>query len=425
MWSNMAGNVAATTDGRQRFPRWRETVGGRTYVRSVHGSAGELQIDLVWERQVTVPRLPVAWLSDEEKAVELQRVQARRAMDAAYEAELILGLADQRPASADPAPDTPGGRRPGWTAQTAAEVSEFFTAELSTILNLGRGTAANKLTRALTWQHKLPATFAALAAGELDERRAGALADVLAATTTDVAGRVEDTLLEQANQLSVYRLTDRATALRLELDAAAAEERRAEAERTADVRVFPSVTDGRSTLAADLPTDQAAECFDLVDQLARMLKADGDRRPIGQLRAHVLSVLIRRPADTGLPGVTAQLTVTADLTALEGGGDAPGEVNGLPVTAAHLRELLTRIGALGLTAPHGGSLSFALTGPNGQLLATLTPAELARLAPGRAAPPRPPRLPAASRQPVRLPGGRATTAHRRIRAHRPAARVRH
>src|SRR3954468_18218445 len=211
MWSNMAGNVAATTDRRQRFPRCRETVGGRTYVRSVHGSAGGLQIDLVWERQVTVPRLPVSWLSDEDKAAELQRVQARRAMDAAYEAELILGLAADRPAGADPAPDPRGARRPGWTPEAASGgVSEFFTAELSTILNLGRGTAATRLARALTWRHKLPATFAALAAGELDERRAGALSDVLAATTAEVAGRVEDALLGQATQLSVYRLTDRA-----------------------------------------------------------------------------------------------------------------------------------------------------------------------------------------------------------------------
>src|SRR3982750_2179346 len=115
MWSNMAGNVAATTGRRQGLPRCRETVGGRTCVRFVHGSAGEFPIDLVWERQVTVPRLPVAWLSDEEAAVELQRGQARRAMDAAYEAELILALAGPRPVGDDPAPGTPGARRPGWT----------------------------------------------------------------------------------------------------------------------------------------------------------------------------------------------------------------------------------------------------------------------------------------------------------------------
>src|SRR4051794_35406627 len=283
----------------------------------MHGSAGELQIDLVWERQITVPRLPVSWLSDEDKAVELQRVQARRAMDAAYEAELILALAADRPAGADPAPDTPGARRPGWTPQAASgEVSEFFTAELATVLNLGRGTASKKLARALTWRHKLPLTFAALKAGELDERRANALADALEHVSAEVARQVEAALLGEATDLSVYTLEARVAALVPELDAAAAEERRREAEKAADVKLYPSAVDGRATLAADLPTDQAAECFDLVDQLARMLKADGDPRPIGQLRAHVLSVLIRRPADTGLPGVTANLTVTADVTAL-------------------------------------------------------------------------------------------------------------
>ncbi|WP_369134248.1 DUF222 domain-containing protein [Modestobacter sp. I12A-02662] len=197
----------------------------------MHESVGGLEIDLVWQPQVAAPRLPVAWLSDEEKAVELQRVQARRAMDTAYEAELILALADDRPATADPPPDTPGARRPGWTAQPSETVSEFLTAELATVPSVGRGTAAIKVARALTWRDKLPATFAALAAGEIDERRAQALADVLMHTSAEVAGRVEDALLGEAGDLSVYKLRDRATALLLQFDDAAAEERRKEARR--------------------------------------------------------------------------------------------------------------------------------------------------------------------------------------------------
>ena len=341
---------------------------------------GGSPIDWVWSHPGAVPRLPVSWLSDEEVAGELQRLQARRAMDAAYEAELVLALAADRPATLDPPPDTPGARRAGWSVDSSSEVSEFFTAELSTVLNYGRGTAAIKLARAQTWRDKLPATFAALAAGELDERRAQQLADVLMHTSAEVAGQVEDALLAEARNLSVYKLRDRATTLMLRLDAAAADERRAHAAEAADVHVHPSPTDGRSVLTADLPTDEAVECHDLVDQLARMLKADGDDRPIGALRAHVLSLLIRRPAGTGLPAVCANLTVTADLAALAGTGRTPGEVNGLPITAAHVRELLARVGALGLTTPDHGSLSFAITGPDGELLATLTPAELARLA---------------------------------------------
>ena len=55
-------------------------------------------------------------------------------------------------------------------------------------------------------------------------------------------------------------------------------------------------------------------------------------------------------------------------------------MNGLAITAAHARELLARIGALGLTTPEGGRLTFAVTDANGRLLATTTVAELLRVA---------------------------------------------
>ena len=153
-------------------------------------------IDVVWEHHGDAPRLPASWLSDHELAVELQRVQERRARDAAYEAELIVGLAAARPVSGDPPPGSPGARKRGWAVDAAYDgVSEFFTAELSTILNLGRGTADYRLSRAHTWTTKLPQTFAALQAGELDEPRASALAEVLQHTSPQIAGQVEAALI--------------------------------------------------------------------------------------------------------------------------------------------------------------------------------------------------------------------------------------
>ena len=319
--------------------------------------------------------------ADERTAAELRGIQRDRAMDAAREAELIMALAAARPPTDDPAPGTPGARKRGWAADEAyGGASEFFTAELATVLNVGRGTAEHRYRRARTWTTKLPLTFAALSVGEIDERRAAVLAEVLEHTSPEMAGQVEAALIGEATDLSVARLKARATEELLRLDAEAADERREAAEKAADVHLYPSATDGRAILATDLPADEAVECFDVVDQIATMLKADGDERPIGQLRAHVASMLIRRPADNGLPSVVANLTVTAALTALEGASTDPGEVNGLPITAAHLRDLLTRVGALGLAAPDGGALSYAITGPDGELLATLTPSELARLA---------------------------------------------
>lgn len=139
-------------------------------------------------------------------------------------------------------------------------------------------------------------------------------------------------------------------------------------------------SDGMATLGAELPADEAAEAYAQLDQVARMAKADGDARPIAQIRTELFSLLLRRPGGHGQPGPAAWLTITATLDSLQGSSTAAGSVDGLAITAAHARELLARIGALGLTAPDGGRLVFAVTGDGGRLLAATTVAELLRAA---------------------------------------------
>ncbi len=326
-------------------------------------------------------RMPVALLSKAQKAAELQRVQARRAIDAAYEAELVMGLADDTPDTLDPSADHPGAKKGSWAPDTELPgVSEFFTAELAMVLNCGRRTASRLAQRAWIYRESLPATWAAQAEGRLDESRAKIIADVLAHTAPAMARAVEAAVLAEATGLSLGRLKARALELLLELDPEAVDARRKDAQRQADVRSYPSPLEGMSTLAADLPTPVSAECYDVVDQLAAMLKGDGDPRPIGELRAEVLADLIRRPWDTRLRAVTARLQVTAPLPSLAGRAAEPGNVNGQPITAAHLRELLAQLGALGLQQPDGASLTFAITDAEGHLLATASRAKLERLA---------------------------------------------
>ena len=99
-------------------------------------------LDWSLAQPVELPGLPVGLLSREQAAAELQRRQRRQAMDAAYEADLILRLAELSPDDGDPRPGTPGARKPGWaTGRDAAGVSEFFAGELALVLNRGRGTA--------------------------------------------------------------------------------------------------------------------------------------------------------------------------------------------------------------------------------------------------------------------------------------------
>ena len=333
------------------------------------------------EQPAPFRRLPVALLTREQKAAELRRLQARKAMEAAYEAELVLGLADDSPDDDDPPPGTPGARSRSWKPDPELPgVSEFFTAELAMVLDCGRLAASQRAHRAWTYRTHLPATWAAMAAGELDEYRAMTLVDVLQHTDPVIARAVEARLLPEAAGLTVGRLRRRALTLLLELDTEAADRRREQARRRADVRVHPSLQEGMATITADLPAEVAAACHALVDQLARMLKADGDPRPVGELRTTVFADLLQRPWEHHGPPVTAHLQIVATLASLAGRSHAPGEINGLPVTAAHLRDLLRELGALGIGVPEGGTVTLALTDEDGTLRATSTLDHLRRLA---------------------------------------------
>jgi hypothetical protein len=331
------------------------------------------------DQPVSPSRLPVALLSKEQAAAELDQQQRRQAMAAAYEADLILRLAELTSDEHDPPAGTPGARSLGWAAgNDPVGVSEFFAGELAMVLNRGRGTANHLHHRAQAWRENLPATYGAIARGELDVARAAALADVLGDTRPELARAIEAMLLPEAVDLSVARLKTRALELLLTLDAAAAEERREQAKRSADVFLQPG-QDGMATLGAELSADEAAEAYAQIDQLAKMAKADGDHRAIAQIRTELFSLLLRRPGGHDQPAVSAHLTIVATLDSLGGASPQAGSVNGLAITAAHARDLLVRIGAMGLQTPDGGSLTFAITDADGRLLATTTVAELLRV----------------------------------------------
>ncbi|PWW24086.1 hypothetical protein JD79_03264 [Geodermatophilus normandii] len=118
-------------------------------VREVAGSLVERALaGWLVEQPAPLRRVPVALLS---------REQARKAMEAAYEAELVLGLVDDSPDDDDPPPGTPGAR--SWKPDPELPgVSEFFTAELAVVLNCGRLSAGQRAHRASTYRTHLPAT---------------------------------------------------------------------------------------------------------------------------------------------------------------------------------------------------------------------------------------------------------------------------
>src|SRR4051812_43391865 len=322
-------------------------------------------------------RVTAAQPADQRLVAALQLVQRRRAQEAAREARFILQFAALRPDDQDPPSGAPSARSRTWRVSEPEfpGISEAFVHELAMVLGVGRGTAAHRLRRALTWRDSCPASFAALERGELDERRAQILADTLQHTAIPLARRVETIVLPEAAELGFAALKRRILEVLLELDPAWAEENRTIAEKNADIFCEPG-PDGRATLGGELNADEAAEGYDFINNLAQLAKSDGDPRPIGQIRSEIFSLLVRGAALSGAAGARANLTITAALESLEGTSTRRGTVNGYAIPPEHLISLLRRVGALGLRPPVDGDLTFAVTDGEGNLLATLSMADL-------------------------------------------------
>ncbi|MCA0145122.1 HNH endonuclease signature motif containing protein [Blastococcus sp. LR1] len=342
----------------------------------------------ILDQPPSTARVPVPLLTADEVAVELKRLQARRAMDAAYEAELVMALAGKRPDTDDPPPGHPGARRRGGGSPVPG-TSEFLPDELAAPLNCSRSFAAGVLADAHQLVDRMPSVWQACADGALDWHRARIFADVLGSASDDVVAAVVPQLLPGAAKLSAGQLRRRLIAAAIAVDEEFAEQRRQEAERRAGVRAYPTA-DGMSVLASEMPSAVTAAMWSVIDQAAQLARTAGDDRPIGVLRAEAHAALVLDPAGGAGPAFTGHVTVLAPLPFLRGPGacrtapeaapESGPTVNGIPITAAHLRELMAEIGALGVQAPPGGSLAVAITDEYGVLLATATPTELTRLA---------------------------------------------
>jgi hypothetical protein len=340
---------------------------------------------------------------------ELGALADVRAQLAAYEAVVVAELARRRPVQWDLTEDRPGHRAEDWRpVREPVGVSEFLADELAVVAGISPTAATVLAERSLALVRELSATWAALADSVIDPARANAIVRALGGQSVDAGGRVDPAVVAeveaQALEWAVVgetprRLQERVAAALIAVDDAAADRRRKQAERCADVTTR-ATADGMGELIAAMPMPVAAACRETVDSYARMAKAEGDVRPIGQLRALVMADLILRPWDTSREPVSAHLHVQAPLPALhtrptnthtapDDGLSAPRDdrdaatVDGAPITAGQLRELLQQLDAVcpgGLQAPAGGTLAIDLTDPvTGALRATVTRPELEQL----------------------------------------------
>ena len=142
----------------------------------------------------------------------------------------------------------------------------------------------------LTW--RLPATGAALAAGEIDLARARMIVRMTSALNDEAARQVEAAVLGRAGWLTLGQLHAALRRAVIKADPDGAERRRKQSERNASVAFYPE-DEGTATLAGySLPGVEAAAAMARITALAKAMKAAGSDGQIDWLRAHVFLGLL-------------------------------------------------------------------------------------------------------------------------------------
>jgi hypothetical protein len=293
-------------------------------------------------------------------AVGANRVAARAA---ASRARALAAFARSRPAAMfDRAPGERGAASAASVAARPAvltEVSEWAVDEAAATLGMSGRAASLELVDALTLVEGLPATLAALDAGEISPAHARAMVELAGpVSTADKRAKVEAAVLPRAAGQTVSALRACLRRAVARIDAVAAAERLAKAVRDRQVRL-EARDDGISALIVLWATPVGRACYEALSAYAKACEfgEDGNRDPRThqQRMSDCLADLILRPhADH--PAVQVLLTLVAGVDTVTGqgaGADEPGEVDGDLVPAALVRELAYTLGLLARPAAAG------------------------------------------------------------------------
>src|SRR4051794_25297578 len=278
------------------------------------------------------------------------------ARDEARRLRGLAAFAHSRPAAMfDRAPGERGAASAASRAARPAaltDVSEWAVDEAAATLGVSGRAASMMLIDAVTLVEGLPATLAALSAGDISPAHARVMVE-LAGPVADPAKRaeVEAAVLPRAPRQTAAALRASVRRAVARIDAAAAADRLAKAVRDRHVRL-DSRDDGMSTLTALLTTPVGRACREALSAYAKACEFDeeGNRDPRTheQRMADCLADLILRPhADHAVVRVMLTLVAGADtLTGQGAGADEPGELEGDPVSAAQVRELAYQFGLM-------------------------------------------------------------------------------
>ena len=293
-----------------------------------------------------------------DEAVAESRVASRAE---ASRARALAAFARSRPAAMfDRAP---GERGAASAASVAArpspltEVSEWAVDEAAATLRISGRAASMQLVEAITLVEGLPATLAALAAGDISPAHARIMVEVAGPVADpDKRAQVEAAVLPRAVGQTPAALRASVRRAVTRIDAAAAAARLVQAASERQVRL-ETRDDGTSALTSIWTTPVGRACHEALRAHAEACAFDEDGNPdprtLAQRMADCHADLILRPhADH--PTVQVALTLVAGVDTLRGHGnraEEPGELEADLVPAAQVRELAHELGLMPRPAP--------------------------------------------------------------------------
>jgi hypothetical protein len=210
-----------------------------------------------------------------------------------------------------------------------ARVGRDATGQVSLALSMSEYTAAVWADLAVTLSWRLRATGEALWAGRIDLYRARLIAEATSVLAEVTAREVEAKVLPGAGQETPAQLRERLRRAVIAADPAAAERRRADAERRAGVNLYPDA-DGTATLAGTgLPAVLAAAAMAKITAMARARKEAGLGGGLDLHRAQVMLGLLlgTLPPTPPAEGAPPDQPPTDDADPGPSDGSAAGDIN--------------------------------------------------------------------------------------------------
>jgi hypothetical protein len=206
-------------------------------------------------------------------------------------------------------------------------VMEAATAEVRAALRLTRRAADCELALAVDLKQRLPQVWAALAAGEIDVRRARVIVSGTAHLEVETARLVVDRIIERASRLTTGQLNALLRRICVQADPDEAVSRYREAVDGRRIVSEPTVDGTAHLFGLDLPPERVAAAMRRIGDLAQSLKTDAEGRSLDQLRADVFLDLIDGRSDHGRSG-RGTVDIHVDLETLARLSEDPGELAG-------------------------------------------------------------------------------------------------